>query len=642
MNQIKEEVFEIIEKNLTFKHKILNLYLFGSRINGCSNEDSDYDFICVVSSDTNALGIYTITHKNYNINVYHFRYYKTLIYQNTVWMLQTLFLPKEFIFKEELKLEFQLRKLELLRNLQLDLDHHLLKAKRIWKENIKIGKKNFFHGIIWALFAKQLIEKSKIYDFQVGVVYWKEIFEMKSDRYNDFFEKYKPIYDSFLKEFRKLLAPLEYKIGNGLNTIDFIKQYSLEDLNRELSIFISKNDDGRYLLYSDDLLSPPEHPITNECSNGMVIDKELNVYCYPARKIYPFNEHKERDLEYCKLSDPPIDKMNWDNVSLYEIKSDNTRMCSLYYYKEKWVISSSRRIEADDQIIKSYLDEKNYFYHFDIEVHYNPWKFFSDELRAEVGFEVDEYGSSEKEIDTIFKNFSEYFWYLWKINDYKYPKETKYSYHFLVSCHNLITKKTCTNLKNDFIKLLSIRDLETLKDIDLKKFKNEFNWDSVLNDELKVKKIDFEKTKEEARKLDIKKGIGILIIDMNMNSSIVYSPLYHSFKRLLWCHEDDSKCEKYALDIVRYGLNDHIFSILSKWRFLLEKQEKIFEIFLKSISDIYDPLKFLCKKEFSEKISKQKKSMKNILFELKDNQAENVKEYIQKLSFFQFMKWMGK
>lgn len=639
--ELKEEILDIVKKNLNFKHKVLNLYLFGSRINGTSSENSDYDFICVVSSDINALGIHTITEKNYNINIYHLTYYKNLIYQNTVWMLQTLFLPKEYVLQEELKTEFKLRKLEMLRNLQLDMDHHLLKAKRLWKEDIKVAKKNFFHGIIWALLGKQLIEKSEIYDFKVGLKYWKEIFEMKSDKYYNFFEVYKPIYENLMKELRILLSPVKFKSEGTLSTVSFVKQYSIDALNSEFGIIFLKNDDGRYLLYTDDMISPQDHPISVECSNGMIIDDYFNVYSYPLNKIFPFNEYKERDVDYVKLSHYAIDKMDWSSASLYGMKSDNTRMCSIYYYKGEWVISSSRNVDAKDKIIKSYLDHKTYFYHFDIEFHYNPWKFFADELRAETGFDVDEeYGSSEKEV--IFENFSDYFWSIWKQNDNKMPEDTKFSYHFLVSCHNLITKKSCTNLKKDFIKLISIRNLETFKELDLEKFENKFNWDTIVNDKFDSQNLNFDKVKAMSKKLDIKNTIGFMITDKNMNRTIVYSPLYHSFKRLLWCQETDKKCETYALDIVRYGLNDHIFSILPKWTELLKKQEKFFENFVKLVSDVYDPLKNLGKKEFSEKISKQKKSMKNILFELKDNDAKSVLDYIREISFFQYMKWMEK
>lgn len=172
---MQNEIETILKKNLNFSFKILNLYLFGSRLSGCHTKDSDYDFICIIESNRSIYGIHTIIEGIYNINIYHYEYFLKLIENNVIFMVKCLFLPKEFILMETVKPKFQLRKLELLRCLELDLDHHLAKSKYQWKEDIKVGKKNFIHGLRWAYFTIQLLEKGCIYDFSEGNNDWKEV-----------------------------------------------------------------------------------------------------------------------------------------------------------------------------------------------------------------------------------------------------------------------------------------------------------------------------------------------------------------------------------------------------------------------------------------------------------------------------------
>jgi hypothetical protein len=43
-----------------------------------------------------------------------------------------LYLPRELVWKEEVRVPFELRKVDLRRAVTMDADHHMSKAKRLW------------------------------------------------------------------------------------------------------------------------------------------------------------------------------------------------------------------------------------------------------------------------------------------------------------------------------------------------------------------------------------------------------------------------------------------------------------------------------------------------------------------------------
>jgi hypothetical protein len=117
-----------------------------------------------------------------------------------------LYLPREFVWKEEVCVPFELRKVDLRRAVTLDANHHLSKAKRLWLRegaacrhmrqsfqasnpnadlyahyyafqagDMKRGKKNILHGLRTLHYALQLLRKGAITDIQEVNHYWSEV-----------------------------------------------------------------------------------------------------------------------------------------------------------------------------------------------------------------------------------------------------------------------------------------------------------------------------------------------------------------------------------------------------------------------------------------------------------------------------------
>lgn len=63
------------------QYKLLNLYLFGSRLYGCASEDSDFDFIAVIEGPF-FFNSQLIETEKININIYHIEFFRELVHQH--------------------------------------------------------------------------------------------------------------------------------------------------------------------------------------------------------------------------------------------------------------------------------------------------------------------------------------------------------------------------------------------------------------------------------------------------------------------------------------------------------------------------------------------------------------------------------
>ena len=145
-NVTPEVVIEFTQNTYpTFK--VQNLYLFGSRIWGYAKENADYDFICTVSGQYYT-GPKLIEYLNLNVNIFHEDYFQFLLDENIIWIIMTLFFPKEFCWQEKRKYSFEFRKNRLRKSVLMDCLHNYNKAKRSWREgNLSKARKNLVHGL---------------------------------------------------------------------------------------------------------------------------------------------------------------------------------------------------------------------------------------------------------------------------------------------------------------------------------------------------------------------------------------------------------------------------------------------------------------------------------------------------------------
>jgi len=122
-------------------------------------------------------------------------------------------------------------------------------------------------------------------------------------------------------------------------TIDFIKTYGLEALERELSISFVRHEKYPNLVL---LLRPnkftPVSPIVKECVR-LILDEE-NDWKIIARGYSMFFSHDD----WKKVA-----KVNWKKSRVYE-KPDGM-LAILYFYRGEWHVSSKFSPDGNEEII---------------------------------------------------------------------------------------------------------------------------------------------------------------------------------------------------------------------------------------------------------------------------------------------------
>ena len=92
-------VERLLQEALPYAHRVVNVYLVGSRAYGLAGPDSDYDVTVVIESAYDLVGLQFLSFAdgNLNLNIFHLAYFRKLIQQNVVWILTV---PSSVLFIE--------------------------------------------------------------------------------------------------------------------------------------------------------------------------------------------------------------------------------------------------------------------------------------------------------------------------------------------------------------------------------------------------------------------------------------------------------------------------------------------------------------------------------------------------------------
>ena len=238
---------------------------------------------------------------NVNINAYHKDYLQFLIEENIIWLLLLLYCPREFVWKKEVEFSFTLKRLQIQYSALMDSRHNFTKAKRSFEKekNTKKAKKNLVHGLRYLKWAVQMLEKGEIYDITEGNEYWNEIKNMEVNDWMELEKKLRPYYRQNSEKILELSKPrslveekmkqIEKKMRKQCcygsdYVIEYIKEFSLEALTNDLSVFVTK-DDSRNLFFvsANPIASPKTNIVVKYCVNGILFHKkeeECKVVAY--------------------------------------------------------------------------------------------------------------------------------------------------------------------------------------------------------------------------------------------------------------------------------------------------------------------------------------------------------------------------
>ena len=139
--------------------------------------------------------------------------------------------------------------------------------------------------------------------------------------------------------------------------IKFIKQHGFEALSNTYNIIIKPSilfPELVCLTYSQ--LNTPKNEVTNDC-RGIIINKDtLEIVCYPFTRFSDYN--------------PKVDVgFNKHNFKCYE-KIDGSLM-SVYFYKDKWRVSSKSTCDAHGVIPNLNITYSEYFWSVFNKLNYN-------------------------------------------------------------------------------------------------------------------------------------------------------------------------------------------------------------------------------------------------------------------------------
>jgi predicted nucleotidyltransferase len=195
---------KVIKASSIHQSRVFNVYIFGSRVYGTNNNDSDWDIIMVANNSVEST---EIRRGLFNIHVYTPDKFKKDLDWHRINNLECIFSPDWAILKEEIdyRKDFKLDISKLRHATSHISSNSWVKAKKkiTISNEYHIGIKSLFHSIRIPMFSKQIIENGNIIDFKSANYIW---FDLIKNRYSwdELENKYKPVRNKVNSEFRSV------------------------------------------------------------------------------------------------------------------------------------------------------------------------------------------------------------------------------------------------------------------------------------------------------------------------------------------------------------------------------------------------------------------------------------------------------
>jgi len=194
------------------ENEILGLYIYGSRLWGTADEQSDLDY-CVIVYDNSPI----IAYQNYiqkesedvDLHIMSESYYKDLV-QNCDDMALSMYFQEYPLIKYDYLTDINL--VNLRKSFSSKANNSYVKAKKKLADGeIRIAYKSLYHSIRILSFGRKIadatLNNEKIYDmtsFGENIEWFKQCFEVEKMPWEEIHKIFKPIYNSYATEFKKL------------------------------------------------------------------------------------------------------------------------------------------------------------------------------------------------------------------------------------------------------------------------------------------------------------------------------------------------------------------------------------------------------------------------------------------------------
>lgn len=191
---------------------ILAVFPYGSRVYGTKTDQSDYDYIVVVDSDSDEVLSVEIPEARIEATVYSIKKFKERVLEHEVSVLECLFLPPELIIKNNLRINFEPSLPKLRAAISAKVSNSWVKTKKkfiVDKDYAPyIGLKSIFHCFRILEFGKQIATHGVIKNYGAANFIWQELVAKRPEEWTwpELEDRYKVRYNQSCSEFR-LLAP---------------------------------------------------------------------------------------------------------------------------------------------------------------------------------------------------------------------------------------------------------------------------------------------------------------------------------------------------------------------------------------------------------------------------------------------------
>ncbi len=202
-----EEICKVAKKHPLRVH---GCYIFGSRVYGTSNYNSDWDIILICNSSSPEVEINQTSTlsskfkgKELNIHLIVPDKFKQWSKVNHIKAIECLFAPDWAIIKK-FDCDFKLSEKSLIHNISHSVSNSWVKSKKKLEQgDYYIGIKSIFHSLRIAQFGIEFVKYGKI-NFDVSNQIWSEL-NSKKWNWGELQEKYQPTRNKLMTEFRTLV-----------------------------------------------------------------------------------------------------------------------------------------------------------------------------------------------------------------------------------------------------------------------------------------------------------------------------------------------------------------------------------------------------------------------------------------------------
>ena len=186
---------------------VLTIFPYGSQVYKTASEQSDHDFI-VVFKDGTVEDEFANTQNKLSIHSYNHSTFQDHLDKHKISALECYFLPAEFVLFQSKKFNFSLHIETLRSSISEKASHSFVKAKKKFEieqdRNVYIAKKSLFHSLRIINFGIQIASNKKIIDYTSSNPLWEDIYTDPNESWSPYKEKYQPLFNSMMTEFRKL------------------------------------------------------------------------------------------------------------------------------------------------------------------------------------------------------------------------------------------------------------------------------------------------------------------------------------------------------------------------------------------------------------------------------------------------------